>query len=89
MITCKACLRAINHYLDRELEEQDVLHVRDHLDACPPCLDLFQFEAGWRGLVRGRCREQVAPDTLKERILARLHEERQRAERRGGRSPTV
>lgn len=89
MITCKDCLRAIHHYLDRELEEQDVAHVRDHLHGCPPCLDLFQFEAAWRGVVRGRCREQVAPETFRERILATLREEQRRSEARASRSRTL
>lgn len=82
MITCKDCLTAVNHYLDGELSEADVAHVRDHLEACPPCQHLFAFERTWRQVVRTRCRTQQAPEGLRERILSALVFERVRVRRR-------
>jgi mycothiol system anti-sigma-R factor len=56
------------------------VQVQLHLDACRECLHLYRFEESLRRLVRVRCREQQAPDTLRERVLARLAEERLRRE---------
>jgi mycothiol system anti-sigma-R factor len=80
MITCKDCIQALHPYVDRELSEDDIVQVRQHLDECPGCLHLYRFEESLRRLVRVRCREQQAPDALRERVLARLAEERLRRE---------
>ena len=80
MITCKDCLQALYPYVDRELSEEDITQVRLHLEECAGCLHLFRFEESLRRLVRVRCREQQAPDALRERVLARLAEERLRRE---------
>jgi mycothiol system anti-sigma-R factor len=86
VITCGDCARALNPYLDRELSDEDVVQVRRHLDACPGCLHMFQFEESLRRLVRVRCREQAAPESLRERISVSLALERIRLERRGSSS---
>lgn len=89
MTTCRDCLRALHHFLDREISEEDVVHVKLHLDSCPPCQELFTFEISIRRLIRVRCLEQHAPETLRERILATLHAERLRvSQRRRGITPT-
>lgn len=72
MITCKSCVQALHPYLDRELTDEDVAQVRVHLDACGGCLHLFTFEASIRRLVRVRCQQQCAPDSLRERVRAHL-----------------
>jgi mycothiol system anti-sigma-R factor len=87
VINCRDCARALYPYLDRELSEEDVVQVRAHLDACGGCLHLYQFEESLRRLVRVRCREQGAPESLRQRIELTLAMERTRLERRrGGRS---
>jgi mycothiol system anti-sigma-R factor len=82
MINCRDCARALNPYLDRELSDEDVAQVRSHLEACTGCLHLYQFEESLRRLVRVRCREQGAPESLRQRIILRLATERTRFERR-------
>jgi mycothiol system anti-sigma-R factor len=82
VINCRDCARALNPYLDRELSEEDVVQVREHLDACGGCLDLYQFEESLRRLVRVRCQEQAAPDSLRQRITLSFEAERSRIERR-------
>lgn len=89
MITCKDCLRALHHFLDNELSDDDVGHVKIHLDSCPPCQELFAFEISIRRLIRVRCLEQHAPETLRERILAALHAERLRVSQRHRRRGTA
>lgn len=82
MINCRDCARALNPYLDRELSDEDVVQVRSHLEACGGCLHVYQFEESLRRLVRVRCRQQAAPESLRERITASLAMERVRREQR-------
>jgi mycothiol system anti-sigma-R factor len=82
MITCKDCARALNPYLDRELSDEDVVQVRQHLDDCGGCFHLFNFQASVRRLVRVRCLEQIAPESLRASIIARFSQERDRPKKR-------
>jgi mycothiol system anti-sigma-R factor len=82
VINCRDCASALNPYLDRELSDEDLLQVRDHLEACGGCLHLFQFEESVRRLVRVRCQEQGAPESLRQRITLRLAIERTRLQER-------
>jgi mycothiol system anti-sigma-R factor len=86
VINCRDCATALNSYLDRELSDDDIVHVRQHLDACGGCLHLFQFEESLRRLVRVRCQEQGAPESLRARITVTLAMERIR-QQRGRRAP--
>jgi mycothiol system anti-sigma-R factor len=78
VINCRDCASALNPYLDRELSDEDVVQVRSHLEACGGCLHLFQFEESLRRLVRVRCQEQGAPESLRLRITQSLAIERTR-----------
>lgn len=82
MINCQYCLRALNPYIDRELSDDDIVAVRDHLEACSGCLHLYQFQESVRRLVRVRCQEQGAPESLRTRISVTLEIERQRIQKR-------
>jgi mycothiol system anti-sigma-R factor len=84
VINCGDCARALNPYLDRELSEEDVIQVRLHLEACGGCLDLYQFEESLRRLVRVRCQEQGAPESLRQRITLSFEVERTRLQKRSG-----
>ncbi|HEY2596635.1 MAG TPA: mycothiol system anti-sigma-R factor [Chloroflexota bacterium] len=82
MINCRDCANALNPYLDRELSDEDLVRVRGHLEACGGCVDLFQFEESLRRLVRVRCQEQGAPESLRQRITLTLAVERTRLQKR-------
>jgi mycothiol system anti-sigma-R factor len=82
VIECQDCLRALNPYIDRELSDDDIVHVRGHLEACGGCLHVYKFQESIRRLVRVRCLEQSAPDSLRARIASRLAAERTRQQRR-------
>jgi mycothiol system anti-sigma-R factor len=82
VINCSDCGRALNPYLDRELSDEDIVQVRQHLEACGGCLHVFQFHESLRRLVRVRCQEQVAPESLRARISVSLAIERTRLEQR-------
>ncbi|MGI9147199.1 MAG: mycothiol system anti-sigma-R factor [Chloroflexota bacterium] len=83
MINCRDCVQALHSYIDRELSDEDVVTVREHLVACGGCLHLYRFEESVRRLVRVRCQEQGAPESLRSRISVSLEMERSRQERRG------
>ncbi|MCA1644623.1 MAG: mycothiol system anti-sigma-R factor [Chloroflexi bacterium] len=87
MINCGDCARALNSYLDRELSDDDIVQVRMHLDACGGCLTVYQFEESVRRLVRIRCQEQGAPESLRARITMSLAMERIRQEQLGRAKP--
>lgn len=70
-MNCKETVAILQTYVDRELSEAEVVEVRAHLEACPPCLNHFKFEERLKMLVRQRCDEK-APPGLRERISQRL-----------------
>jgi mycothiol system anti-sigma-R factor len=82
VINCRDCLLALNPYLDRELDDDDIAHVRQHLDDCRGCLHLYQFQESVRRLVRVRCQEQGAPVSLRAKITESLAIERVRLQQR-------
>jgi len=82
MINCGDCAQALNSYLDRELSDEDIIQVHEHLEACGGCLHLYHFQESVRRLVRVRCMEQGAPESLRTRITLRLAVERLRLEKR-------
>lgn len=88
MINCRDCLQALNPYLDRELSDDDIVHVRQHLEECGGCLHVYQFQESVRRLVRVRCLEQSAPESLRARITFSLQIERMRQEQRRRSSPS-
>ena len=82
MINCRDCVEALNPYIDRELSDEDIIQVRLHLEACGGCLHVYQFHESLRRLVRVRCQEQVAPESLRARIAMSLAIERTRQQQR-------
>jgi mycothiol system anti-sigma-R factor len=78
VINCTSCIQALHQYIDRELSDEDIVQVKEHLDACRGCLHQFQFEASLRRLVRVRCQQLQAPESLRVKIEARLASERAR-----------
>ena len=70
------CIEAVHQlylYLDGELTEERRTTIRRHLDACPPCLDAYGFEAELRVVISQKCREQV-PEGLREKVAAALRQ---------------
>jgi mycothiol system anti-sigma-R factor len=86
MITCGACVRALQPYIDRELSDDDIVQVQIHLEDCAGCLHMFRFEESLRRLVRVRGQELRASDAFRARITACLEAERVKLERRVTRS---
>lgn len=65
---CSATLKRLYEFLDRELSPEQLRTVQTHLDACPDCADVKDFELMIREKMRSSCAQQ-APDQLKARLL--------------------
>jgi mycothiol system anti-sigma-R factor len=68
---CEEALAALYTFLDGELTDARRLEIREHLDDCSPCLEVFDFEAELRMVIRQRCRDQV-PESLRQRVAEQL-----------------
>ncbi len=68
---CTEAAELLYSYMDGELTEERRVLIATHLDACPPCLDAFDFEAELRVVISERCRERV-PDQLRQRVADAL-----------------
>jgi len=59
-------MRKLSGYIDRELSDAEVRSVKAHLDDCPPCDKVFDFQAEMKRLVRKeRCTDD-APARLRD-----------------------
>ncbi|MDN5756193.1 MAG: mycothiol system anti-sigma-R factor [Arthrobacter sp.] len=60
-------------YLDGALSVDDLKDVREHLEGCEECTHEYDLECIIRSVVKRSCQE-VAPNTLKTRIMSRISE---------------
>lgn len=73
-IDCSEVLRDVYLYLDDETDDQLRNRIREHLDACAPCLKQFGLEQDVRSLIARCCGGDRAPAHLHERIKVRITE---------------
>ncbi len=71
-MNCREAVEHLYEYLDQELTPEAERKVREHLAACPPCGQHFNFEQQFLKFVEARCRARGAPPELKRRILDEL-----------------
>ena len=68
------CVEAVHQlylYLDGELTVERRALIRTHLDSCPPCMHLYDFEAELRVVISQKCRERV-PEHLQAKVADAL-----------------
>lgn len=70
MRRCEQIAALLYQYIDRELTDEEYRHVRQHLDACPPCKHVFRLEQNMLTLIGERCRKVCAPNSLIDRVKA-------------------
>ncbi|HEY7681804.1 MAG TPA: zf-HC2 domain-containing protein [Gemmatimonadales bacterium] len=70
--TCEEVFARLDDYLDRELDQEEIRLVREHLETCAACASEYKFEAGVLDGVREKLRRLAVPDGLMGRITARL-----------------
>jgi len=73
-IDCDDVLKDLYLYLDDESDLELRNRIRQHLDACSPCLRQYGLEQDVRSLVTRCCGGDQAPTTLRVRIQLRLTE---------------
>ena len=70
-IDCQEAARRLHGFLDKELNEAEIVEVQGHLDSCEECKSKFRFEAGFKRVVMKRSSEQQAPASLRKKIADR------------------
>lgn len=71
-VDCREVLSEVYFYLDAECADARRAIIRQHLDECTPCLREFGIEQEVRALVQRCCRQEVAPNGLKDRLREKL-----------------
>ena len=65
---CADVLASLYLFLDSEIDDASSAEIREHLDACAPCLSEYDLERMVKALVARSCRER-APEPLRDRVL--------------------
>jgi mycothiol system anti-sigma-R factor len=73
---CREVLQKVYLYLDNEADDHDCSAIKAHLDECGPCLRQYGLEQHVNAMVARTCGDEVAPDSLKVRVLARIQQVR-------------
>ena len=69
---CNEVLAEVYLYLDLECDDKRQSLIRDHLDECSPCLREFGIEQEVKALVHRCCGDETAPESLREKLRAKL-----------------
>jgi mycothiol system anti-sigma-R factor len=56
-------------YIDRELSDEEVAIVQQHLKDCPSCECRFHFDMQLKRLMHEKCTMEKAPDTLRAAVM--------------------
>lgn len=71
-MTCREAFARLADYLDRELTEQELQQVREHVAVCAVCASEFKFEAEVLAALRERICRIAVPSDLATRIKAAI-----------------
>lgn len=71
---CHEVLEDVYMYLDSECDQVSRSKIRQHLDECNPCLREYGIEQEVKALVNKHCGGETAPDSLRDRLKAKLRE---------------
>ncbi len=69
---CLDCIETtarLHLYIDRELNNEEIVVVQQHLDDCPRCECRFHFDMRIKRLIHERCAIERAPVQLREKVL--------------------
>ena len=69
---CREVIEKVYLYLDGEMQDEDTIDIREHLDECSPCLRKYGIEQEVRALVARSCEGDRAPQALRAKVLGRL-----------------
>ncbi len=68
-VDCVTVTARLHLYIDRELSEDEVTIVQQHLTSCPRCECRFHFDMHIKRLIHERCTIAHAPNHLREAVL--------------------
>jgi mycothiol system anti-sigma-R factor len=76
---CLDCVQAtarLHLYIDRELTDEEVTVVQQHLEGCQHCECRFHFDIRLKKLIHERCTLESAPLHLRETVMRLARGER-------------
>ncbi|MFD8559529.1 mycothiol system anti-sigma-R factor [Streptosporangium canum] len=73
---CREVLDKVYTYLDGELDENNCVDIREHLDECGPCLEEYGLEQVVKQLIAKHCGCDRVSEDLRAKVLARLEQVR-------------
>jgi mycothiol system anti-sigma-R factor len=68
-LDCMQTIARLHLYIDRELSEEEVAVVQQHLENCPSCECRFHFDIRIKKLIHERCTIEYAPAHLREAVM--------------------
>lgn len=71
-LSCEEAVARLDDYLDRELTDEEMREVGEHLETCAACAGHFRAEDELLHEVREKVRRIAVPPGLLERIQERL-----------------
>jgi mycothiol system anti-sigma-R factor len=71
--SCADFIDRIVYMLDNELDDDEVVAVKLHLDECAPCFERYDVQRTIKMIVARSCTE-AAPEDLRERVRLRLQQ---------------
>ncbi|MBI3182394.1 MAG: zf-HC2 domain-containing protein [Myxococcales bacterium] len=73
MFTCRDSIDLLQRFLDGEMPEEERHRLKEHLDACPPCVDFLRTYRATPGLCRKAMVDQM-PRELSKQLTAFLRQ---------------
>jgi len=71
-MNCKDCADKLDRFVDRELNDTEVLELQLHLEGCPDCEDQYELQTHLQRLVRHSCDCDTAPAAFREKLRQML-----------------
>ena len=68
-MNCMETVARLHLYIDRELSDDEVAIVQQHLKDCPSCECRFHFDMGLKRLMHEKCTMDKAPDNLRAAVM--------------------
>lgn len=68
-MNCMETVARLHLYIDRELSDEEVAIVQQHLKDCPSCECRFHFDMGLKRLMHEKCHIEKAPEHLRAAVM--------------------
>jgi anti-sigma factor (TIGR02949 family) len=70
---CNEAIHTLYEFLDGELTPQRQADIKQHLEACLPCFQAYDFEAELRLMISRKCQDPL-PAGLQDRVADSLRQ---------------